>query len=119
MQKQIIVSCGSDKTIRSWNYHLGKYELIHQLNEEPFAISLHPAGFQIAITFKERVRLYNMQQDGLRILRELSVKSCNCIKFSQGGHLFSCGAGINVSIYRTYTVRIDIILNSNSSSHVT
>ncbi|RQM22724.1 hypothetical protein B5M09_003960 [Aphanomyces astaci] len=105
LQKPIIVTCGTDKTIRSWNYHLAAYEVVAQLSEEPTTISLHPAGFQIAIAFKERVRLYNILQDGLRVLREVSMKAANVLQFAHGGHLLACGAGLNVYIYRTHSVR--------------
>ncbi|RHY01971.1 hypothetical protein DYB25_005481 [Aphanomyces astaci] len=104
LQKPIIVTCGTDKTIRSWNYHLAAYEVVAQLSEEPTTISLHPAGFQIAIAFKERVRLYNILQDGLRVLREVSMKAANVLQFAHGGHLLACGAGLNVYIYRTHSV---------------
>ncbi|RLO00088.1 hypothetical protein DYB28_012471, partial [Aphanomyces astaci] len=104
LQKSIIVTCGTDKTIRSWNYHLAAYEVVAQLSEEPTTISLHPAGFQIAIAFKERVRLYNILQDGLRVLREVSMKAANVLQFAHGGHLLACGAGLNVYIYRTHSV---------------
>ncbi|ETV84805.1 hypothetical protein H257_03896 [Aphanomyces astaci] len=103
LQKPIIVTCGTDKTIRSWNYHLAAYEVVAQLSEEPTTISLHPAGFQIAIAFKERVRLYNILQDGLRVLREVSMKAANVLQFAHGGHLLACGAGLNVYIYRTHS----------------
>ncbi|KAG9413957.1 Cilia- and flagella-associated protein 57 [Aphanomyces cochlioides] len=103
LQKPIVVTCGADKTIRSWNYLLSTYEVVAQLSEELLTMSLHPAGYQIAISFKERVRLYNILQDGLRVLREISMKAANALQFSHGGHLFACGAGLNISIYRTYT----------------
>ncbi|KAF0697626.1 Aste57867_11716 [Aphanomyces stellatus] len=103
VQKPIVVSCGADKTIRSWNYHLSAYEVVAQLSEELTTMSLHPTGFQIAIAFKERVRLYNMLQDGLRVLREISMKAANVLQFSHGGHLLACGAGLNMYIYRTYS----------------
>ena len=99
-----MVTCGADKTIRSWNYLLSTYEVVAQLSEELLTMSLHPAGYQIAISFKERVRLYNILQDGLRVLREISMKAANVLQFSHGGHLLACGAGLNISIYRTYTV---------------
>ncbi|ETW00491.1 hypothetical protein H310_07106 [Aphanomyces invadans] len=103
LQKPIVVTCGADKTIRSWNYHLSAYEVVAQLSEEPSTLSLHPAGFQVAIAFKERVRLYNILQDGLRVLREISIKAANVLQFSHGGHLLACGAGLNMYIFRTHT----------------
>ncbi|OQR99885.1 WD domain-containing protein [Achlya hypogyna] len=103
LQKSLIVTCGADKSIRSWNYHLGAYEVVASLTEEPTTLSLHPAGFQLVVAFKERVRIYNLIQDGLRVLRDFSMKACSVIRFSNGGHQFACGAGLTVYIYRTYT----------------
>ncbi|KDO22382.1 hypothetical protein SPRG_21013 [Saprolegnia parasitica CBS 223.65] len=103
LQKPLLVSCGVDKSLRSWNYHLGSYEVVAMLTEEPTTLSLHPAGFQVVVAFKERVRIYNLIQEGLRVLRDFSMKACSVLRFANGGHMFACGAGLTVYIYHTYT----------------
>ncbi|OQR89992.1 WD domain-containing protein [Thraustotheca clavata] len=113
IQKPILVTCGVDKTIRSWNYNLCTYEVVASLTEEPTTLSLHPAGFQLVVAFKERVRIYNLIQEGLRVLRDFSMKACTVIRFSHGGHQFACGAGLTVSIFRTYTCELTFSLTGH------
>ncbi|DBA02371.1 TPA: hypothetical protein N0F65_007190 [Lagenidium giganteum] len=103
IQRPTIVTCGTDRTVRMWNYELRLYELQHQFPEEPNALSVHPSGFMLIVAFKERVRIYNILQESLRQIRELSIKSCRVVKFAHGGHVFACASGITVSTFRTYT----------------
>jgi WD40 repeat protein/uncharacterized protein YoxC len=103
IQREFVASCGQDKTFRLWNYETRTCDLLYQFSEEPIALSMHPAGFQVLVAFKERVRLFNILQDSLRQLKELPLKSCRVVKFSTGGHLFACASGITINTFRTYT----------------
>lgn len=106
LQRPIFASCGIDKTVRIWNYELRQYEVVHHCAEEPMALALHPNGFQLAVTCKERIRLYHILQESLRLVRELPLKSCRAVRYSNGGHMLACAAGLTISIFRTLTVRI-------------
>jgi hypothetical protein len=109
LSRPIFATIGMDKTVRLWNIELRAYDVMHQCAEEPMALSLHPTGFQVLVTFKERIRLFHILQETLRQVRELPVKNCRAVKFSGGGHLFACAAGLAVSVFRTYTVRPEAI----------
>ncbi|TYZ66450.1 hypothetical protein PybrP1_010698, partial [[Pythium] brassicae (nom. inval.)] len=103
VQRPIVASCGADKSVRVWNYELKQYELLHQCSDEPLALGLHPCGFQVAVAFKERVRVFNILVESLRQVRELPVKSCRAIRYARGGHLLACAAGLTVLVFRSYT----------------
>ena len=104
VQKPIVVTVGSDRTIRVWNYLRGKSQVVHHSKmEEPFAVALHPYGFQCVVGFKERVRIYNILLDDIRALRELPLKHCGEIRYSDGGHLFACASGITIAVYSSVT----------------
>ncbi|TMW63363.1 hypothetical protein Poli38472_002304 [Pythium oligandrum] len=103
IQRSVVATCGLDKTVRVWNYELQVYEVMHQCPEEPVAIALHPTGYQIVVAFKERVRLFQVFQDSMRQTREIPIKSCRAVRFSYGGHMFACAAGLTVSVFKSYT----------------
>jgi WD40 repeat protein len=94
-QKPLVFTVSSDKTCRVWHYLKWRCELVHQLTEEPTSVACHPSGFQVLIGFKERVRLYNVLLDSLRPCRDLALKQCRELRFSNGGHMFACAIGIS------------------------
>ncbi|RLN75172.1 hypothetical protein BBJ28_00017929 [Nothophytophthora sp. Chile5] len=103
VQRPIVVTCGSDKTVRVWNFELRRYELLHQCPEEPLAVAVHPSGFQLVVAFKERVRIYQLLQESLRQIKELAIKACRLVRYAHGGHLLACASGLTVATFRTYT----------------
>ncbi|KAG3110508.1 hypothetical protein PI124_g6033 [Phytophthora idaei] len=103
VQRPIVVTCGTDKTVRVWNFELNHYELLSQCPEEPTTVAVHPSGFQLVVAFKERVRIYQLLQENLRQVKELATKACRFVRYAHGGHLFACAAGLTVTTFRTYT----------------
>jgi WD40 repeat protein len=102
-QKPLIFTVGADRTARAWNYFRWRCEVCTQLTEDPTSIAAHPTGFQVVIAFKERVRLYNVLLGALRPFKEMPVKNCRELQFSNGGHVFACVSGISVHVYSTHT----------------
>ncbi|KAE9327149.1 hypothetical protein PF001_g2071 [Phytophthora fragariae] len=103
IQRPIVVTCGTDKTVRVWNFELHHYELLHHCPEEPTTVAVHPSGFQLVVAFKERVRIYQLLQESLRQVKELAIKACRFVRYAHGGHLFACASGLTVTTFRTYT----------------
>ncbi|EEY69422.1 WD domain-containing protein, putative [Phytophthora infestans T30-4] len=103
VQRPIVVTCGTDKTVRVWNFELNHYELLSQCPEEPTTVAVHPSGFQLVVAFKERVRVYQLLQESLRQVKELATKACRFVRYAHGGHLFACASGLTVKTFRTYT----------------
>jgi len=103
VQRPIVVTCGTDKTVRVWNFELHHYELLHHCPEEPTTVAVHPSGFQLVVAFKERVRIYQLLQESLCQVKELAIKACRFVRYSHGGHLFACASGLTVTTFRTYT----------------
>ncbi|KAG7390346.1 hypothetical protein PHYPSEUDO_008174 [Phytophthora pseudosyringae] len=104
VQRPIVVTCGTDKTIRVWNFELNHYELLHHCPEEPTTVAVHPSGFQLVVAFKERVRIYQLLQESLRQVKELAIKACRFVRYAHGGHLFACASGLTVTTFRAYTL---------------
>ena len=102
VQKPIVVTVATDRTLRSWNYLEMKCELSYTMTEEPTAVALHPAGLQVAVGFKDRVRMYNILWDTLRAFKELPLKHCKEVSYSHGGHMLACAIGISITVVDAY-----------------
>ena len=46
IRKPLIATAGKDKTIKIWNYEEKTLETMTSCHDEPFAISIHPSGFE-------------------------------------------------------------------------
>jgi WD40 repeat protein len=101
--KPIIATCGKDRTVRIWNAVERKIEAVHEFDEEPTSISLHPSGLYIAVGFLEKVQIIALLLDGFNLCREVSARACNLVKFSRGGQFFAVCAGTVVQIFHTHT----------------
>lgn len=85
LERPIIATIGNDWTCRVWNYLTGRCDLVHFFRQdEPITVACHPAGFQVVISFKDRVRMYNVLNDKLKMCRETVLKNTKVLKFSHG-----------------------------------
>jgi len=103
LQKPYVASVGSDRTLRIWNYVKWTCELTHEFKgDEPSAVALHPSGNQLLVGLRERVRLYNIMFDTIKLFREIPIKNCRELQFSNGGQMFAATMGITIFVYSTY-----------------
>jgi WD40 repeat protein len=96
VRKPLIVTCGSDKFIRVWNYEEKTIEAYKSFNEEAHCISFHPSGFHIIVGLSDRLRLMNIcnHNNQIKHFREIvPFKACREIKFSNGGQYFAAVNG--------------------------
>jgi WD40 repeat protein len=92
LRKPIIATCGSDKTVRIWNYVTRQVEVVTQFNEELYSVAIHPNGFYVIVGFQDKVRMMNVYSSTIRPYKDIAIKSCHEIRFSHGGHLFACAS---------------------------
>lgn len=130
VQRPIIVTWSQDdSTIRLWNYYTFKCELtreyfahkemmIVEAAKPLLTVAIHPSGYYIAAGFKDKIRIYHVLHDDLRIFRNIERKFCTKIKFSNGGQWLACAVQKNLYIYRSYTLEC-VFSEKTSSSHVT
>lgn len=103
-ERPIMFTVAADSTARIWNYQTQKCELVHYFrNDEPISCAIHSAGFQALVSFKDRVRLYNVLMDKLKPYKETIMKNCKCLKFSHGSQYWAAASAITVSVYDTKT----------------
>ena len=60
IRKPLIVTCGSDKFIRIWNYEERTIEAYKSFNEEAHCVSFHPSGLHLVVGLSDRLRLMSV-----------------------------------------------------------
>jgi WD40 repeat protein len=103
IKKQLVGTCGADKTVRIWNYHTRALEICEVFQDEANSLAFHPSGFHIVVGFTDKVRMMNVFQKSLKTFKEIPIKLCREIRFSNGGHLFACTNQHAISVYKFYT----------------
>lgn len=82
------------------------------------SVAIHPSGYYLAAGFKDKIRIYHILHDDLRLFRNIERKFCSKLKFSNGGQYLACVVQKNIYIYKSYT--LECVFSENlSSSHVT
>ncbi len=103
IKKQLVGTCGADKTVRIWNYHSKTLDICEVFQDEANSLAFHPSGFHIVVGFTDKVRMMNVFQKSLKTFKEIGIKLCREIRFSNGGHLFACTNQHAISVYKFYT----------------
>jgi WD40 repeat protein len=102
-QRPVAVSIAHDCSLRIWNFENMKCELSHEFPETPYAVAMLQSGFQVIVSFKDKIRMYNILQDKLRQFRETSLKGCKELKLSNNNSMFAAAAALSVYVYDTRT----------------
>ena len=113
--KPIIVTSGKDKTVRVWNTSDRRMEAVREFEEEPTSVAAHPSGLYIAVGFAEKVQIIALLMDGFNLCREVSVRACNLVRFSLGGHYFAVCAGTVAQIFHTHTGALAYTLRGHTN----
>jgi cilia- and flagella-associated protein 57 len=100
VQRPILVTCSrDDSTVRLWNYKTGQCELAREYyvmednalraQSKPLvAAAIHPSGYQLAISFIDKIWVHHILHDELRKLKSLEIKNATLLKYSRGGQYF-------------------------------
>jgi WD40 repeat protein len=101
-ERPLMVTIAADCTARIWNYSLLRCELTHDFGvDEPLSVAFHSSGFQVLVSFKDRIKLYNVLSDKLKQSKEAILKNCKCLKFSNGSQYWAAASAINIVVYET------------------
>lgn len=113
VQRPIIATLSrADSTVRVWNYDSGQCELEREYvkfqkehnNEYLQAIALHPSGFYMAIGFKDKVKVFHLMQQDIRLFVTLDIARVHLIKFSNGGQILACVDHKDINLYQSYAL---------------
>lgn len=103
VRKPIVVTCGTDRTVRVWNYAQMRLELWKRFTDDTLSVAVHPSGFHVLVGFADKLRLMNVLMDDIRQVAALPAKACRECAFSNGGHLFAAVHNNTIAVYNTYT----------------
>ncbi|EGR31777.1 WD repeat protein [Ichthyophthirius multifiliis] len=103
IRKYLIVTCSIDKSVKIWNYKENAIESQTTFDEEAYSVSFHPSGLYIIVSFIETIKLLNIYQQQLISFKELHVRNCKDVKFSNGGGLFVVNNFSTIQVYQFQT----------------
>eukprot|EP00927_Polykrikos_kofoidii_P044410 TRINITY_DN38389_c0_g1_i1.p1 TRINITY_DN38389_c0_g1~~TRINITY_DN38389_c0_g1_i1.p1 ORF type:complete len:1288 (+),score=271.17 TRINITY_DN38389_c0_g1_i1:192-4055(+) len=106
VRKPLVVTCGSDRSVRIWNYVEKTQELCKFFGEEAFSVAFHPSGFHLIVGFHDKLRLMNLLMEDMRPYKEIPIKSCRECRFSHGGQFFAAVNSNMIQIFKTYTCEV-------------
>jgi hypothetical protein len=67
------------------------------------SVSLHPSGYQLAITFIDKVAIYHILNDDLLKTNQIDKRGIYLAKYSTGGQYFFAIERSTIHIYNAYT----------------
>jgi WD40 repeat protein len=102
-RKPLIVTCSRDNSVKIWNYQTNELELNKVFPEDTNCVSMHPSGLQIAVGFSDKLRVYHVLVDDLKLCQEVPIKNCRECRFSNGGHFLGVANGNTVSVFSFHT----------------
>lgn len=102
-RKPLIITCCKDNTLRIWNFQTNELELLKVFPEDMFCVTLHPTGLHCAVGFTDKLRVYHILVDEIRVCLEVPIKNCRECKFSKGGHLLAAANGNSINIFDFFT----------------
>ncbi len=92
--------CAEDNSLRIWNYETKKCEVVHHFGtDEPVSLAVHPSGLFLVVSFKDRLRGYNIGMASLKPYKEVIQKGCKEIRYSHGAAYIACASGINLTVF--------------------
>ena len=102
-RRPLVVTCGSDMTVRVWNYMTQKCEVTKVFAEEPLSVALHPSALILLVGFVDKLRMMRVYGNDLEIFREFNIKNCKECSFSNGGQYFAAVQHSTIQLFDTYT----------------
>ena len=103
LKKPLIITCSKDNTLRIWNFLTNEIELLKTFPEDMFCAALHPSGLMCAVGFSDKLRVYHVLVDDIRVCLEVPIKACREAKFSRGGHMLAAANGNSICVYELCT----------------
>lgn len=88
--RSIFATSGQDEVVRLWSYDKlfgGDKKAILEVpkQENPYAVSLHPLGFFLAMAYQNGFRVYSLLQETFFLIKEQNLIHCNHVKYSHRG----------------------------------
>lgn len=102
-RRPLFATCGTDRTVRIWNYATRTLEMMKKFAEEALCLSFHPNGLMILVGFSDRLRLMYLMHNDIKSSHDIAIRGCRECCFSHGGQLFAAVNGNVVQVYSSVT----------------
>jgi WD40 repeat protein len=76
VRKPWLATCGTDKSVRIWNFNNGSCEIAKSFIEDPLSLSLHPTGHYLIVGFTDKLRILDIVKDDFHVYREIPMRGC-------------------------------------------
>lgn len=104
--KSLLASIGEDKHLRLWDYENDwQGRLSHRFLEMPQTVALHPFGVQVAVGFRESLKVYFILYDRLSAALDIGCKNCSAVAYSSSGKYLAAANGNVVVVYNAFTLK--------------
>ncbi|CAA9990541.1 conserved Plasmodium protein, unknown function [Plasmodium knowlesi strain H] len=113
MKPPLIILCYDDNVIKIINYKKKEVVMSNSFNNEPLHLSIHCSGHLLLVAFTDKLRLFHILYNKLKIKKEFFLKNCSCCKFSNGGSFMAVSKISTIYIYKTYTYELLYVLKSH------
>ncbi|SCP06344.1 WD repeat-containing protein 65, putative [Plasmodium ovale] len=109
----LIIVCYDDNMIRIINYKKKEVIMSSSFNNEPLRLSIHCSGHLLLVAFTDKLRLYHILYNKLKVKKEIFLKNCSCCKFANGGNFMAVSKISTIYIYKTYSYDLLFVLKSH------
>ncbi|KAI4835933.1 WD repeat-containing protein 65 [Plasmodium brasilianum] len=109
----LIIICYDDNVIKIINYKKKEEVMSNSFNNEPLHLSIHCSGHLLLVAFTDKLRVFHILYNKLKVKKEFFLKNCSCCKFSNGGNFMAVSKISTLYIYKTYTYDLLYVLKSH------
>ncbi|EGR27724.1 hypothetical protein IMG5_190190 [Ichthyophthirius multifiliis] len=115
--KNAVFGICEDKQIKIWSFqkYLNSFvcTFSHFFSQQPYSISTDPFYIQLAVSFKEEIRIFIILENEFRHIISYPLKQCYCVRYSNGGNYLAASNQANINIYNPYNFQLLFTLHGN------
>ena len=104
VSKSLLVSVGSDCTLRVWDLRRLECQLCAPLHDRPVCVSLHPDGTHLALGFESLLHVEHVGLDAVLPWRQVQLTGIRAVAYAHGGHLLAANTNACITLFDAYTL---------------
>jgi len=122
--KKIFLILSAEKKIKAIKYeHISStsfermlaWECTFNANDNPTSLDVHPLTFNVAVAFKEGLKLFVICSEGLRSTNiQFPLKNCESVRYSKYGHKLVAGSLNQLIVINPYDNKVINTIQLNS-----